>query len=95
MAKLLNRKRLTKIRANWKKMSDFVPELLAHIDALEKQVSSGSVTASVGMLDVTVDAGKDGRLGTKDDEVKITRSRKTPARKKAVAKKKPAAKKKG
>ena len=98
---LIDRDKLRDIRRNWKRrnLSKDLPELLAHIDVLESMVGEGKITVNVGAIKATVDAGPDGKFGTKDDSVKLSRAKRKPAaRKKAPAKKaaakKPAAKKK-
>ena len=86
---LINRKRLGYIRRFWNsnyKGQNLVPELLQHIDALEQQLKDGEIKVRVGAIEATVDAGPDGKFGTKDDEVKLKRA---PRKKK-----KPSAKKK-
>ena len=60
------------------------------IAELESQVRDGKLTVNVGAIEATVDAGPDGKLGTKDDEVKLRRA---PRKRKPAAKKKTAAKK--
>ena len=68
-------------------------ELLELVDKL--QGDDGEITAKVGIMDVSLNAGEDGVLGTKDDKVTIKRSsrKRAPAKKKAPAKKAPAKKK--
>ena len=88
---LINRPRLHEIRKNWKRMnlSRVLPELLSYIAELEEQVQAGQVTVNVGAIKATVDAGPDGKLGTEDDSVKLSRAKRKPAAKKrAPAKKK-------
>jgi len=104
MSKLLSQEELNRIQA----VADRPPQgalnatvrplraLLEHIKALNEQLASASsVTARVGMMQVEVSAGDDGKLGTKDDKVSISRAKRKPAvKKKAAPKKKAAAKKK-
>lgn len=88
---LIDRDKLRDIRRNWKRrnLSKDLPELLAHIDMLESMVGEGKITVNVGAIKATVDAGPDGKFGTKDDSVKLSRAKRKPyTRKKAPAKKK-------
>jgi len=91
MSKLLSQEELDRIQA----IADNPPRmalratvgplraLLGHVKALDKQLASaGTVTARVGMMQVAVSAGDDGKLGTKDDKVSISRAKKRPAAKK-------------
>jgi len=68
--------------------------MLALIDELQGG-AVGEVTAKVGIMDVTLKAGDDGKLGTADDKVTIKRSsrKRSTAKKKAPAKKKSTSKK--
>ena len=91
---LLSKKRLENIRKFWNsnyRGQNLVPSLLSHIDALEQQLKDGEIKVRVGAIEATVDAGPDGKFGTKDDEVKLKRA---PRKRKPAAKKKPASKKK-
>ena len=88
---LIKRPRLQEIRKNWKRMnlSRVLPELLAYIRELEGMLESGQITVNVGAIKATIDAGPDGKMGTKDDSVKLSRAKRKPAAKKrAPAKKK-------
>mgnify|MGYP003149788187 CR=1 FL=1 len=85
---LLNNKRLANIRRFWNsnyKGQNLVPELLGHIAALEEVLKDGKISVTVGAIEATVDAGPDGKFGTKDDEVNLKRA---PRKRKIVAKKK-------
>ena len=100
---LLVKRRLANIRKLWNsnyvgQEKTMIPQLLGHIDALQEKLdefnSSGQLTVNVGAIQATIDAGPDGKLGTKDDEVKLKRA----PRKRVTAsaqRKKIAAKKKG
>ena len=69
-----------------------VPKLMAHIRALErKAMKAKSVSADVGIINVKISAGKDKKLGTKDDLVKLSLA---SSKKKAAPKKRAATKKK-
>jgi hypothetical protein len=72
------------------------PVLFALMGLVDQLLEDKKVlTAKVGMMEVQLDAGKDGRFGTDDDKVTIKRAaKKKPAAKKKAAAKKPAAKKK-
>lgn len=52
-----------------------VRELEAKIAELEKKGASNKVKARVGVMEVQIDAGKDGLLGTKDDKVTVGRAK--------------------
>jgi len=97
---LLVKRRLDNIRKLWNsnyvgQEKTMIPQLLSHIDALQEKLdefnSSGQLTVNVGAIQATIDSGPDGKLGTKDDEVKLKRA---PRKRKPAAKKKTAAKKK-
>ena len=103
MSKLLSQEELDRIQAVVDKPPQGalnatvrpLRDLLGHVKALNKQLASGgSVTATVGMMEVEVSAGDDKKLGTKDDKVSISRAKKKPAAKKKAAPKKKAASKK-
>ena len=66
----------------------YVRELEARIAELEKKGTSNKVKAKVGVMEVEIDAGKDGVLGTKDDKVTVGRAKakKKPARSRAKKK---------
>ena len=94
---LIDRVKLLHIKQNWKRMnlSKVLPELLAYIRELEDMLESGQVTVNVGAIKATIDAGPDGKLGTKDDSVQLSRAKRKPAAKKrAPAKTRAPAKKK-
>jgi hypothetical protein len=96
---------------DWKRLRDIVKnpqiqsdnkvglpkqQLKAILELVDKlQGDDGEITAKVGIMDVSLKAGEDGVLGTKDDKVTIKRSsrKRATAKKKAPAKKKAAAKK--
>ena len=89
---------VTKVRINRHgyNLQDVVRTLYAYINELESaaqpiKVESAAqpIKVKVGMIEATVSPGKDGKLGTKDDTVKLGLAKKRgPYKKKASAKKK-------
>jgi cell division septum initiation protein DivIVA len=72
--------------------NDVLNTLIRYIVELEQGVSEAQqLRVKVGILEAKIEAGSDGKFGTKDDKVTLTKAKK-PAAKKAAAKK-PAAKK--
>ena len=64
--------------------NDVLTTLFSYIDELEKGVSEAhQLKVKVGILEAKIDAGKDGKFGTKDDKVTLSRAKKAPAKKKS------------
>ena len=63
-------------------LDDVVRTLYAYIGELES--GAAPIKVRVGMMEATVSPGKDGKLGTKDDSVKLSlaKKKKKPAKKK-------------
>mgnify|MGYP003624271298 CR=1 FL=1 len=65
-----------------------MPAVLEHVRCLEAKIerlkkAPSKVTAKVGIMEVVVDTGKDGLLGTKDDKISVgIAKKKAPAKKK-------------
>jgi len=77
--------------------NDVLNTLFQYVDHLESESSDvKSLRVKVGILEAKISAGADGKFGTKDDKVTLSRAKttrkKSPAKKKAATKK-PAAKK--
>jgi len=81
---------VTKVRINRHgyNLEDVVRTLYAYIAELES--GAQPIKVRVGMMEATVDPGKDGKLGTKDDSVKLSlaKKKKAPAKKKRASAKK-------
>ena len=75
---------------------EVVDTLFRYIDELESNTSEvDTLRVQVGILEAKIQAGKDGKFGTADDKVVLSRAKKkAPAKKKGPAKKKAPAKKK-
>lgn len=84
----LTKEELSLISKNYKKYSSnyaaskSMPRVLAHVRELEARIAdlerggtSNKVKARVGVMEVEIDAGKDGLLGTKDDKVTVWRAK--------------------
>lgn len=69
-------------------IDNVIRTLYAYIDDLES--GAAPIKVKVGMMEATVSPGKDGKLGTKDDSVKLSLAKK---KKKAPTKKRTAKKK--
>lgn len=74
---------------------DVINTLFTYIDSLESSSSEAdSLRVKVGILEAKIEAGADGKFGTDDDKVTLSRAKKATAKKKAPAKKRAPAKKK-
>jgi hypothetical protein len=77
---------------------DVLNTLFNYLDELESTASEvKSLKVKVGILEAKISAGPDGKFGTKDDKVTLSRAkttkRKAPVKKKTPSKKKAPAKK--
>ena len=74
--------------------NDVLTTLFAYVDELESGASEvESLKVKVGILEAKIEAGPDGKYGTADDKVTLTKAKKSPAKRKPAAKKAPAKKK--
>ena len=67
-------------------ITDVIRTLYAYINELES--SAAPIKVRVGVIEATVSPGKDGKLGTKDDTVKLGLAKKRGPYKKSATKKK-------
>ena len=74
--------------------NDVLNTLFSYVDEMESGASEvESLRVKVGILEAKIDSGPDGKFGTKDDKVTLSRVKKSSAKPKVEAKKTPARRK--